>query len=174
MRCFDADRDRKLFKELFWLRRNPNLLNPKNEFREEFERRRSIANRNFRERGRLGSTTDMGKVLLLLGNPDRTDETYREAAGSVRLALPGLADVASPSPQSEGSRTSTWVYSPDSQLGIPEGLKVEFQTQTGSGSWWSDPEKVEEALERVKNIYISNQDINYSPLVAGPFPARQP
>jgi hypothetical protein len=46
-RDLDSKQDRKLFKEIFWARRHPNLITVENELREELERRMRIAKVNF-------------------------------------------------------------------------------------------------------------------------------
>ncbi|HSF20166.1 MAG TPA: GWxTD domain-containing protein [Vicinamibacteria bacterium] len=77
--------EREAFIEAFWRRRDPDLLTPVNEFREEHYRRLDFANRELgRESAVPGWMTDRGKIYIILGEPqDR--ETF--------LAVPGLYPV---------------------------------------------------------------------------------
>ncbi len=65
--------DRKLFKEIFWSRRDTNPATEDNEFEKDFERRRKEADKQFKAKGRKGYATDMGMVFLLLGEPASKD-----------------------------------------------------------------------------------------------------
>lgn len=62
--------DREEFEKIFWARRDPDLGTPENEFRQEYEKARTEADQRFRVLGRPGSTTDCGRVFILLGPPD--------------------------------------------------------------------------------------------------------
>lgn len=158
-----SNQDRKFFKELFWARRDPNLITVENEFREEFERRMRVANINFRRGKKRGATTDMGVVFVLLGNPTRQEESRQEGAGSIPLSSPGVADVVIPSiPGTGNMKTVQWFYEPNSKLGIPEGLELRFQSQPGVGLWLEFSDEVEDALERVRETYIANPGVVYS------------
>ena len=53
--------DRKLFKELFWMRRDYDPGTRDNEYRDGFAQRIKVANDNFKSRGRKGSQSDMGR-----------------------------------------------------------------------------------------------------------------
>ncbi len=162
-RDLDSNQDRKLFKELFWVRRDPNLITIENEFRAELERRMRVANINFRRGRKRGSTTDMGAVFVLLGNPTRKEEIRKEGAGGIPLSSPEVADVVIPSiPGTGNMRTVQWFYEPNSQLGIPEGLELRFQSQPGVGSWLEPSGEVEDALERVRESTIANPGVAYS------------
>ncbi len=141
----DSAEDRQQFKEYFWTRRDPNLMTPENEFRVELERRVRTANRNFSRRGLRGETTDRGTIFLLLGRPSRTDQTHQEGAGAT-----------------EGVRTITWFYESNPEQGIPDGLEVQFYSQSGWGSRLSSSEDVEESLERIRNHYVVNPGIDYA------------
>ena len=63
--------DRALFIENFWKRRDETPQTPGNEFRAEFWRRVSQANRLYgEETSKPGWRTDMGKMHIILGPPD--------------------------------------------------------------------------------------------------------
>jgi GWxTD domain-containing protein len=62
--------DRMAFREIFWARRDADLKEPGNPFKEEFEAARERANRDYRVSARPGAMTDCGRVRILLGEPD--------------------------------------------------------------------------------------------------------
>ncbi len=88
----NSQKDRKLFKELFWARRDPVLMTLQNEFKEEYGNRVRLANRYFnQQRGRKGSTTDMAKVFLLLGSPAQTERSRRSGPGDRSILQDAVA-----------------------------------------------------------------------------------
>ncbi|MDP4199748.1 MAG: GWxTD domain-containing protein [Bacteroidota bacterium] len=68
-----AELDRWL--DSFWESRNPTG-SPRNEVREEYMRRIRFANEHYGTEHHLGVATDMGRVLLLYGEPDRTENAF--------------------------------------------------------------------------------------------------
>ncbi len=64
-----TDGDAEKFVELFWARRDPTPDTPRNEFKEMYEKRVSIADESFTHGRTRGALTDRGKVFLLLGSP---------------------------------------------------------------------------------------------------------
>ncbi len=66
--------ERAQFIDEFWKARDPDPSTEENEFRDEYYRRIDEANRLFRE-GSPGWLSDRGRILILLGEPDRRD-TY--------------------------------------------------------------------------------------------------
>jgi GWxTD domain-containing protein len=61
--------DRAEFQKIFWARRDPTPETPENEFQAEFQKSRAEADRRFSVPGRTGSTTDCGRLFILLGEP---------------------------------------------------------------------------------------------------------
>jgi GWxTD domain-containing protein len=92
-------KDRKLFKEIFWSRRDPQPRTKDNEFEDEFKNRRKAADKQYKSKGVKGYATDMGKVFILLGPPTRTEGSGPNA---------------------------TWHYDPNAKAGLPDGLTVKF------------------------------------------------
>ena len=163
--------DRKLFKKLFWMRRDFDPTTPDNEFEKIYEQRNKAADDTFKERGRKGHETDMGQILLLLGNPSQqvrgrgigatnllgaTDEPEAEPRGGGQ-DLGGLGDFGG-----GGSQSVTWVYDPNPRLGYPDGLTLEFRQQSQFGFRLLDSDELTEALERVKERMITNPAVNYA------------
>lgn len=90
-RAVTTEKQRTDFIEAFWKRRDANPRTPRNEYRDEFERRVAFANQHFTDPALAphpGFETDRGRVYVLFGPP-----------GSVHSA-PG------------GSR-ETWTYAKD-------------------------------------------------------------
>jgi GWxTD domain-containing protein len=63
-------KERDLFIEAFWRRRDPTPGTEKNEFREEHYRRLNYVNRRYKYAGKPGWKTDRGKVYIILGAPN--------------------------------------------------------------------------------------------------------
>lgn len=57
------------FIERFWARRDPNPREPGNPFRETFSRRVEAADLLYAEEGTMGSMTQRGRALIILGSP---------------------------------------------------------------------------------------------------------
>jgi GWxTD domain-containing protein len=75
--------DRQEFQKIFWARRDPNLDTPANEYQAEYQKTFAEADTQFKVAGRSGSTTDCGRVFILLGKPD---EVKKEPVGESPLA----------------------------------------------------------------------------------------
>ena len=127
-------KDRKLFKEIFWARRDPDPMTPKNEFIDEYKERVQTADENIKNVGVKGSRSDMGHVAILLGGPTEN---------------------------SRDGQTVTWTYDPNPSLGIPDGLTVQFRN-VGRGLRMVDSDDVEATLDRVKTFYLMNRSVTYS------------
>ena len=82
-----TDDDAKAFVALFWARRDPTPASPRNEYREEFERRVAAADKNFPADKKRGALTDRGKMLILFGQPKKIERT----GGQRQSALPGMS-----------------------------------------------------------------------------------
>ena len=171
--------DRKLFKELFWARRDHNPMTPANEAQQAYEQRVSFVNKNFEVRGRKGAATDMGKVFLLLGDPTEREQSGGRGRGDRNRAGDGSGGREDPDRRPSGgggpgvgtgggrgdsgnrAQMQTWVYTPNEALGIPNGLTVRFRSQQNLGFRIIQSDELEEALERSKTRFIRNPSINY-------------
>jgi len=102
-----SEEDRTRFQQLFWKRRDPDPNTPENEFREEYYRRRSYADRHFR-----GVDSDRGRVYLLLGKPA---EKY-DFSGSGKVVDCEL-----------------WVYQNTGLPGLPPILDLVFYRENNVG-----------------------------------------
>jgi len=60
-----TEEDRLAFLEQFWRARDPDPSTPRNEYREEFERRMAYVGKKYR-----GVSTDQGRIYVLMGKPN--------------------------------------------------------------------------------------------------------
>lgn len=117
-----ADEDAKAFVLLFWARRDPTPETPRNEYRDEYERRVATADKNFPSDKNRGALTDRGKMLILFGQPKKIERT-----GSQRQsAMPGM---------SGGLRGSTPGTSSDTSAG--DSFLGGGSTEDTAGQVWT-------------------------------------
>ena len=109
-----TDAAAKRFIELFWARRNPEVDNPFNAFKADFEARVRYADENFAYKGTRGALSDRGKVLLLMGGPEASQR--RSPDENVQ----GMSTGATVTDAVRGSM-ERWIYDPTL---LPEGFKV--------------------------------------------------
>jgi GWxTD domain-containing protein len=183
-----SDEERAVFKQIFWARRDPSPATPVNEFKDGYEQRLTVANREFKAPTQVGAATDMGKIFLLLGAPNQSgsgrttdvdlapdDMTNAEGSTTERI-LSGTGGTsptsgargaeetsgADPFGQTESQTlTQTWSYPPNEGLGIPDGLSLKFRAQQGFGYRLMSGGDLSETLERVKSQYVVNPTIEY-------------
>ncbi|MGQ9495787.1 MAG: GWxTD domain-containing protein [Thermoanaerobaculaceae bacterium] len=109
-----SEADINQFMELFWAKRDPDLNTQVNEFKVDFEARVKAADKMFTLERMLGSLTDRGRVLILLGKPTRATNI---PAGSVVEGARG--GEGGRQPYEDRGATEIWVYSKDR---LPEGI----------------------------------------------------
>lgn len=64
-----SNAEAQAFIDLFWARRDPTPDTARNEFREEFDRRVALADKQFTGAAARGALSDPGRALILLGPP---------------------------------------------------------------------------------------------------------
>jgi GWxTD domain-containing protein len=161
--------DRKLFKDLFWMRRDFNPATSENEFQKDYEARIKTADEQFKGRGK-GSESDMGKIFRLLGGPNQQQGGGQQGRGpgSQPSSDPGTGEEPGSEPgfgslgEEGDSQTMNWVYDPNPALGIPNGLTVTFRQQSGFGYRLVANDELTKQLERVKERLVSNPAVNYA------------
>ena len=127
-------RDRNLFKDLFWARRDFNPMTPNNEFLKWYEERVAAADEAIKvDRGK-GSQSDMGHIFILFGAP----------------AEPGRRD-----------ESVTWRFDANPSLGIPDGFTFEFR-DSPIGYRLVRSDEVESIMETAKAYYLANRAISYT------------
>jgi GWxTD domain-containing protein len=158
--------DRKLFKDLFWMRRDFNPQTSENEFQKDYMARVKTADENFRGGGTKGSESDRGKIFLLLGGPSRQErgaspgrEPGAATGGEEPGNEPGLGSLGG---EEGDAQAMTWVYDPNPDLGIPNGLTVAFRQQPGFGYRLVSSDALTKQLERVKERLVANPAVNYA------------
>ncbi len=105
------------FIALFWARRDPQPDVPGNQFKAEFDRRVKYADDNFATDDTRGAVTDRGKVLILLGFPQKIEN--RAPTETVeRMSERGSAGAGT---EEVRANAQLWLYDPAL---LPEGLKV--------------------------------------------------
>lgn len=110
-----SDRERDIFIESFWKQRDPTYGTPQNEFKDEQIKRFDHAN-SFYRRGttREGWMTDMGRIYIILGEPNSIDR------------VEGTAGI---------HPCQVWFYYGDRSKGLPTYFAVVFFQRGGSGEY---------------------------------------
>jgi GWxTD domain-containing protein len=75
-----TDEQAEKFVALFWARRNPDLKNPANEFRQIFEARVAKADELFALGKKRGALTERGKLFILIGKPKSLGQSAESSA----------------------------------------------------------------------------------------------
>lgn len=99
-----SDDDAKAFVALFWARRDPTPETPRNEYRDEFDRRVAAADKNFQADKKRGALSDRGRALILFGQPKKIERTGTDR----RSALPGMSGAGT---QSSSATSATDSFS---------------------------------------------------------------
>ncbi|MCX6566331.1 MAG: GWxTD domain-containing protein [Candidatus Aminicenantes bacterium] len=113
-----SDRERDLFIETFWKRRDPVPVTPENEFKIEHERRLAYANKYYgRTVPKPGWKTDRGRMYIILGEPNDIAHYYGKT---------GIYD------------TEVWFYQEKDEtkmLGLPPGFNLVFFQEGSVGDF---------------------------------------
>ncbi|MFQ5720251.1 MAG: GWxTD domain-containing protein, partial [Acidobacteriota bacterium] len=81
-RQLTTDEDRLYFIQGFWARRDRAKETPENEYRQEFWRRVSEANRRFIDSAEPGWKSDRGRIWIVLGPPDDVENYLGRQIGT--------------------------------------------------------------------------------------------
>lgn len=109
----DADADK--FIALFWAKRDPSPNTPRNEFKEEFDRRVAFADKNFAGPSQRGALTDRGRILILFGVPTKV----------LRKAPTAQNPIANPTQQNENETSTTEQVAGEQQTWVYDGPNAE-------------------------------------------------
>jgi GWxTD domain-containing protein len=102
-----SEKERRAFREAFWLQRDPTPGTPVNEARNRHFRRLQYAEEYLgRNTAREGWETDRGRIYILLGEPADIQRFYESSAGTVSMEL--------------------WQYRGDADLGLPPAFYILF------------------------------------------------
>jgi len=123
----------------FWKKRDPSSASEENEFKLEFYNRVAYANRWFHERGPVanGWDSERGRILLVLGLPDRRDQMPMLNNPAVKAA-------------------EIWVY-------YDFSLRLEFLDRDGLGKFHLEywPLELLDAIEQVRELGAGAGKKNY-------------
>jgi len=110
-----ADRERDIFIEAFWKQRDPNPSTPENEFKTEHYRRIAYAD-NWFGRGTPGPgwRTEMGRIYILLGEPNSIDRIENTT---------------------EICPVVIWFYQGKQEFGLPNNFNVVFFKKDSIGDY---------------------------------------
>lgn len=117
-----TDDEAKAFIALFWARRDPTPATPRNEFREEYERRVIAADRNFVGEKTRGALTERGMAFVLFGKPTKVERAGAQRTG----ALPGISGGISPDRETPNT--------PPGGPGLETGTPPKMDDFTAGGS----------------------------------------
>jgi GWxTD domain-containing protein len=111
----DSDEKRERFIETFWLRRDPTPGTPQNEYLPIHYERLAYANYQFgRAAPGPGWRTDMGRMHILLGEPETRNQFHNDSA-----VYP----------------VEVWFYQMDPRLGVPTFFYLVFWREQGMGEF---------------------------------------
>jgi GWxTD domain-containing protein len=110
-----SDEERQAFAKTFWEKRDPTPGTPENEYMAIFWQRVEQADAKYKDMIRQGSTTDLGRVFILMGPPAATHQD---------------------------SRYLYWNYEPNEVTGIKEKLEFSFAT-VDTGTLLRSPKTLE-------------------------------
>ncbi|HSE39593.1 MAG TPA: GWxTD domain-containing protein [Acidobacteriota bacterium] len=125
-----TNEEKEKFITEFWAKRDPSPGTPENEFKAEYENRMKTVIENMKGGSKKAVDTDMGKTVLLLGNPS---DSKKEETDPPR-------------------QTWTWKGLPK-EIGDVE-IKFEGDPEAG-GYIYSDPKAANQILDKARN-YLAN------------------
>jgi GWxTD domain-containing protein len=131
------------FIELFWARRDPNPATVENSFKADFEARAALADQHFSTARQVGSTTDRGRVFLLLGPPTRMVTAGRDSIGNVES---GFSTDGQGNINQKKFPTERWIYDKDQVPSYAPGrnaFEVVFSDYHASGEYKMERGKVD-------------------------------
>ncbi|MBV9494493.1 MAG: GWxTD domain-containing protein [Acidobacteria bacterium] len=130
------------FIDLFWAKRDPSAGTPQNEFREEFDAKVKYADEHFAHGKTVGSMTDRGHVLIVMGSPSRIQRTDSQPQGTIQKQ--GVVSGSAPPGEDEQS-TTIQGYSPKMLWFYDQGktkapitspsVELAFVDQYGGNDW---------------------------------------
>jgi GWxTD domain-containing protein len=161
-----SDADAERFIELFWARRNPEVNNPYNPFKAEFDAKVIFADETFGYPGHRGALTDRAKVLILMGKPEQ-----RQVRGPAQ-AIPAIGGPTGGTDAVDGG-TELWMYNPAT---LPEGFNVKgsrvvfmfYEVKIASNNFALDRSNRESftgtsALAKAPDAYIVHPELKEPP-----------
>jgi GWxTD domain-containing protein len=162
-----TDEEANAFVALFWARRDPTPETPRNEYRDEFERRVNTADRTFAEGKKRGAMTERGRTIILFGPPTKRQATGTDRASSMPT---GIAEDPSAGVRDQDVKAEVWTYEGDAaRSGFNVGrAQVRFVDRFGRGDFQLERSGVDYAgsQRRVVEAAIKNPTLTVAPTFA--------
>ena len=174
----DAEADQ--FIALFWARRDPTPGTPRNEMREEFDRRVQTADQTFATARQRGALTDRGKVLVLFGAPTRAVRSG--GSGGIAGTTSPAGSIAGRTTDTEAEDTATaerqmWTYEGAAAEKLFSAPKVElrFIDRSGTHDLRMETPRIDftAAQQRVVTGAITQPNLTSATMQQKPVPAPQ-
>ena len=89
-----SDEEAEKFIALFWVRRDPDIKTPRNEFRERFDALVKLADERFVLGKKRGALTERGKALILIGPPKEITAKQTSSADTPFAGTGGAGGVS--------------------------------------------------------------------------------
>lgn len=173
-----TDDDAKAFVALFWARRDPTPETPRNEFREEYDKRVATADKNFPGEKVRGAMTDRGRALVLFGMPKKMERTgnQRDSAMPQGINTPGIGSATGDpvggftsrsndplNPAADNTAAQVWTYEGDDARKmfnqgravirfVDRNGKSEFTMERGSLDFAAAQNRVNQAALKQPNL----------------------
>lgn len=167
-----SDEEAVKFVDLFWLRRDPTLGTPDNEYRIEHLTRVKFADDRYGEGRKRGSLTDRGRALVVLGFPASSSGAMEQSA---LQATASAQEYGATHAGAQGAK-DVWVYdrSYALKLGVPR-VEVSFTQDAGTKRFTFDLTRRDFAAAEPRAIQaaIVNPDLTELPPWA-PFGGLEP
>jgi GWxTD domain-containing protein len=136
-KAISTDAAAKDFVDLFWAKRDPSPATPRNEVREEFDRRVAYADEHFAEKKLRGALTERGRALILFGAPKKIERSGSQRASS---SPAGISEDPANQPMRDDNEVHIWTYEGDDAtalFGVGKAT-LRFADRYGTGEFHLD------------------------------------
>ncbi|HXG58588.1 MAG TPA: GWxTD domain-containing protein [Thermoanaerobaculia bacterium] len=168
-----TDAEAEAFINEFWARRDPSPGTPKNEFRDEFDRRVKMADERFSVRGgKKGSLTDRGRILIVFSSPSKI---VTQAEGQQQTQDPLQRDDTASRPG--GPSRQIWTYEKERAaraFGVENRVDILFIDRLGSGEYLLQLPSIDLAAAQkrmIEGVIVQTAAPAPQPVAAAPAPA---
>ncbi len=163
-----TEKEAEDFVALFWAKRDPTPGTPRNEFKERCEMLVKIADKEYSTEKVLGSMTDRGKVLLLLGPPyARKEVAYSDSEGNLKGEGVNMTDSQKAFIY---GKMDVWQYRKEQLERLPfqlpwQELIVEFKKEEGQKDFYLNRNlpNVLKAIAQAQEGWVKSPDLKEVP-----------
>lgn len=163
----------KAFIDLFWARRDPTPDTPRNEYREEIERRIRYSDETFNREKVRGSMSDRGQTLIVFGPPARADRVSVPHTPNTEMN----PDLQRDQNRAEGAQRWTWEGEDAKAVFGTLRAEIRFLDHNGQGEQYSlDHGRIDVAKSRQRAIErsIKSPSLTAPPMYASAAPQAAP